>query len=269
MTAKRLRCVRKHTDARRGFGEHTRMKDAIHTAAAPSEAATAIPPIRRKRDRFMTRGMRLVAAMLVVGAVMNGAAIGADGSDRGGHDQGDHRAQLRYDQRYEHNRYYARRGTTFPALPGGSTGVTLDGENYFYHDGVWFRRLDGRYVVIEPPIGIVAPILPPVYVSLSIGGAAYYYANEVFYARAPGQGYGVVPPPPGAEAAQPTPPMTSVTAPPPSIIYPRDGQNAEQTESDQRECGRWTRAQPNATADATVYLRALAACMDGRGYTVR
>ncbi len=53
------------------------------------------------------------------------------------------------------------------------------------------------------------------------------------------------------------------------IIYPRNGQSAEQTEADRQECNRWATTQPSAMADASVFNRATEACMDGRGYTLR
>jgi alkanesulfonate monooxygenase SsuD/methylene tetrahydromethanopterin reductase-like flavin-dependent oxidoreductase (luciferase family) len=63
-------------------------------------------------------------------------------------------------------------------------------------------------------------------------------------------------------------------APPPKpapdpIIYPRGGQSPEQTEADRQACNRWATTQPSAMADASVFQRAMAACLDGRGYTVR
>jgi hypothetical protein len=62
-------------------------------------------------------------------------------------------------------------------------------------------------------------------------------------------------------------------APPPSrpepIIYPRNSQSAEQTEADRRDCNRWATTQPSAMNDGSVFNRAVEACMDGRGYTMR
>ena len=83
------------------------------------------------------------------------------------------------------------------------------------------------------------------------------------------EGYAVVTPPPEAATA------TAVPAPPPPapkadpIIYPRNGQSPEQLENDRRECNRWATTQPNAQADASVFNRAVEACMDGRGYTMK
>ncbi len=173
---------------------------------------------------------------------------------------------LRLDHRYHHDHYYPPRGHAFAALPGGSVSAAFGGNQYFFHGGVWFRPVGGRFVVVAAPIGIAVPVLPPSYVTLSIGGAPYYYANDVYYTSAPGGGYTVVAPPPGAESAQPTAPPATISAP---IVYPRNGQTAAQTEDDRQACGRWASAQPGATTDGQVFDRAMDACMDGRGYTVR
>jgi hypothetical protein len=173
------------------------------------------------------------------------------------------------DERYHHDHYYPPRGYAVPVLPRGSVSIGFGGGNYFFHGGVWFRPFGGRYLVTLPPLGIVVPLLPPAYATLWIGGAPYYYANGVYYAPAPGQGYAVVAPPPGAEAAQPAPPVPAPRPAPDPVIYPRNGQGAAQSEADRQECNRWATTQPSAVADAEVFQRAVAACMDGRGYTVR
>ena len=83
------------------------------------------------------------------------------------------------------------------------------------------------------------------------------------------RGYAVVAPPPDAETSQPVPAAPAPKALPDSIIYPRSGQSATQTEADRQECNRWATTQPSAMTEAQVFQRAVAACMDGRGYTVR
>lgn len=56
---------------------------------------------------------------------------------------------------------------------------------------------------------------------------------------------------------------------PDPVIYPRNGQDAQQTEVDRQQCNRWATTQPAALADAGVFHRAVEACMDGRGYTLK
>lgn len=53
------------------------------------------------------------------------------------------------------------------------------------------------------------------------------------------------------------------------IVYPSKGQSVQQTEADRQDCNRWATTQPSAMADASIFQRATAACLEGRGYTVR
>ena len=73
-------------------------------------------------------------------------------------------------------------------------------------------------------------------------------------------------PPPGADTA---PPARGAPPRPDPIIYPRHGQSAAQTEADRQDCNRWATSQPTAMNDAGVFNRAVEACMDGRGYSMR
>lgn len=80
--------------------------------------------------------------------------------------------------------------------------------------------------------------------------------------RAPDVVY--LPPP----APLPPPPVYAPSRPEP-VIYPRNGQGPAQLEADRRDCNRWAATQQAAMADAGVFQRAVEACMDGRGYTLR
>lgn len=91
----------------------------------------------------------------------------------------------------------------------------------------------------------------------------YYYDGAVIVERPT-----YAPADPAMSAPQPVPPVEAPTAPDP-VIYPNRGQTPQQTEADRQECNRWATTQPNAVADASVFQRATAACMEGRGYTVR
>ena len=173
-----------------------------------------------------------------------------------------------FDGRYHHDHYYPVRGYVSATLPGGAISVAFGNGHYFFHGGVWYSPYGPRYRVVVPPVGIVVPILPAAYATLWLGGAPYYYANGTYYAPAPG-GYAVVAPPPGAEDAQPVPPAPPPKPAPDPIVYPRNGQSAQQTEADHQDCDRWATTQPSAMADASVFQRAVGACMDARGYTLR
>lgn len=173
-----------------------------------------------------------------------------------------HTPHIRFDAQHLHNHYCPERGCMVPSLPTGSISIAFGGGSYLFHGGVWYRPAGARFVVALPPIGIFVPILPAEYVTLRIGGAYYCYAHGLYCAPAGGSGYVVVEPPAETAAA-------SVAAAAEPVIYPRNGQSAEQTEVDRRECTRWATTQPSAINDASVFQRAAAACMDARGYTVR
>jgi hypothetical protein len=126
-------------------------------------------------------------------------------------------------------------------------------------------------------------------------GYGHYAPRYRYYGRGPGWGWGGVglglglgwglssyyDGYPGYVAVQPnvvydnTPrpvPLVSSAVPAQSqrpVIYPRNGQGAAQIDSDSNQCSEWAGKQPDATADPSVFRRAIEACMDARGYTLR
>ena len=171
------------------------------------------------------------------------------------------------------HRHYPSHGTVIQVLPPAHRIVTYRGSRYMFWEGVWYRPSGSRFVVIAPPIGIVVPVLPIGYLSLWIGGTRYYYANDVYYLPDP-HGYVVVERPAGAPAY---PEDDAADTAHPLFVYPRQGQSEAQQADDRYECHRWardqtgfdpSRAEPDAAAHAD-YDRAMTACLEGRGYTVR
>jgi hypothetical protein len=196
------------------------------------------------------------------------------------------------DSRYHHNHYYPPRGYAFGVLPPRYSVVFHGGVQFCFAEGIWYRP-DGhaRFVVVAPPIGIVISVLPPFYATVWANNVPYYYANDVYYVRSP-QGYVVVDPPPSSIVVE-QPPNNAVIELPPAMvgqappeqvfIYPRQGQSEQQQATDRYECHRWAVSQtgfdptlsPAGVATGqqvqkrSDYQRALSACLDGRGYTVR
>lgn len=216
----------------------------------------------------MKHTLRRLATAVAAVAMLGSAAQAQPGPDRRAGPEARRPAapvfrtpHIRFDGQHLHNHYYPERGYVVPRLPTGSISIAYGGGSYFFHGGVWYRPSGTRFIVVLPPIGIFVPVLPSAYVTLWIGGSYVYYANGVYYAPAGVDGYVVIAPP--AEAG------TAAAAAPEPVIYPRNGQSAEQTETDRRDCNRWATTQPAAMQDASVFQRALAACMDARGYTVR
>ena len=234
-------------------------------------ASGSIPSNRHN----MTLRKSLLGATLVLLACAGTGVLAQDHDHDRDHGHGHpgpapgHARGVEFDGRYGHNHYYPSRGYVYGTLPVGAVSVGFGGGNYFFHGGVWFRPYGGRYVVVEPPVGIFLPVLPPDYATVWVGGVPYYYADGVYYNVAPGHGYVVVAPPPGVDTTQTVAPPAPPPVAPDPIFYPRNNQSAAQTEADRRDCNAWATSQPNAMADAKVFQRATDACMDGRGYTVR
>ncbi len=186
--------------------------------------------------------------------------------------------QSHYDGRYQHNRAYPVRGYALAERPSNAIAVTHMGEHYWYGGGVWYGARGRGWVVVGSPIGVFVPVLPPFYTTVWFGGMPYYYANDTYYLWRDGdQGYQVVDPP-GAAAPSPGPPAT-----PDIYMYPRNGQDGDLQAKDRYECHRWAADQTGfdptraaggvAAADAQGkredYFRAMGACLEGRGYSVK
>ena len=210
------------------------------------------------------------------------------------------------DSRFHHNHYYPPRGYAFTALPAAHREVVYRGARFYFGSGVWYRHVGVNFVVVAPPIGIVVPILPPFYTTLWVGSVPYYYANDVYYTPSP-RGYVVVHEPPSKVIVEQQPTIAAVQqpsnvvemgpasssanqqpqsvnpAPEPSgqlFIYPSKGQSQAQQTKDRNACHSWAVSQIGfdpvlQTASAQPgdkladYQRALGACLEGRGYTVK
>jgi hypothetical protein len=180
-----------------------------------------------------------------------------------------------HDTRYYHNRSYPARGEFIRTLPRRSRVVVHAGIQYHYFGGIWYRPYQSRFIIVSPPIGAIVPFLPPYYTIIWVGGTPFYYANDVYYAQR-GDGYMVVEPPQGE---------VSKVAPSPSqlFIYPSKGQSQEQQADDRYACHSWAVSQTGYDptrlggeedqADKKQgredYRRAMAACLEARGYSVK
>jgi hypothetical protein len=125
---------------------------------------------------------------------------------------------------------------------------------------------------VAAPIGAFVPFLPPFCTTVWYGGLPYYYANDVYYTRNSEQSaYEVVPPPPGA----PEPVVNGDRL----YAYPLEDQSPEQQARDRYDCSEWATNQTGVdpsqsgnditAAQSADYDRALAACLSGRGYSVK
>jgi hypothetical protein len=124
-------------------------------------------------------------------------------------------------------------------------------------------------------LGLYFATLPFYYTTLWDAGVPYYYADDNYYQWDGNVGeYETVNPPPEVQ-------RQAATLSPNMIAYPKNGQTDAQQATDKSQCRTWATAQsgfdPNETAQVNTtesaqkrsnYMRAQAACLDGRGYSV-
>jgi len=124
-------------------------------------------------------------------------------------------------------------------------------------------------------LGLYFATLPYYYSTYWWGGVPYYYADNTYYRwNGTVNQYETVAPPPGLAAQSPSGAGSSEL-----IAYPKNGQSEDQQGKDKFECHQWAAGQtgfdPTQVANATAaskrsdYYRAQAACLEGRGYSVK
>ena len=213
----------------------------------------------------------MTAALVLAGFVLPGyAAQGGHGGGGGGEHPTWHAGpDTHFDARHHHNQYYPTRGYVAAVPPHGGYPVTWHGAHYWYGGGVWWGPHAGGWAVVGGEIGVL--------LVMALGGIPYYYANDAYYVwHDTEHGYEVVDPPGGAASTEPP-------APDDVYMYPRNGQSPDQQARDRYECHHWAVEQTGfdptrpdggvAPGDARTrrseYFRAMSACLEGRGYSVK
>lgn len=159
-------------------------------------------------------------------------------------------------------------------LPQGYVRLVVGGLPYFYYSGVYYRPYGTGYIVVSAPIGAFVSTLPDGFIAFTIGLATFYYINDTYYVWDEDRnGYVVVEKPAGADEA-----IKQVTENR-LIVYPPEGVDEEQQAKDRYECHRWAVGESGidptieedefSSKDRNDYRRALAACLEGHGYTVK
>jgi len=107
--------------------------------------------------------------------------------DRG--EQRDYRGDGRHwdhDRRdWDTHRHSARRDEVVHYLPPRHRVVHYHGYPYYYAGGYWYRPYGRRYVVTDPPVGLVVSFLPQFSTTLYFGGVPYYRSGPVYYVWSP------------------------------------------------------------------------------------
>ena len=92
------------------------------------------------------------------------------------------------DIRHGHDHYYPDRGAIVRDLPVGTIGTSYAGVSYRYHDGIWLEPRGPAYMVVAPPVGLVAPTLPLYSTVVTHGPDSFLYCNDTYYRPRPDLG---------------------------------------------------------------------------------
>jgi hypothetical protein len=163
------------------------------------------------------------------------------------------------------------------ALPRAAVPVVVDRARYYYGGGAFYRPYGRRYVVVGAPLGARVHSLPYGYLSFTLASDLFFFGAGNYYRWDPAyREYVVVERPRGAEDAvtkAESTPDTSTQV----FAYPRQGQSEQQADRDRYDCHLWAVQQsgfdPAEPAERLElipdYRRAMTACLEGRGYSVR
>jgi hypothetical protein len=236
-----------------------------------------------KPSSIVRNGLVAFAAVLAFAAA--GSALAAPGGGGGGGHAGGGGGGF-------HGGGGGYRGGGYGGYRGGYGGRGYYGGRYYggyrgYYGGYGWRGGWG-WGCCGVGLGWYLPVLPLGYATYWWGGVPYYYANNSYYTWDGGAGqYEAVEPPEGLTTT-PTAGSTPAAGNRPAgtwtdlYAYPKGGQSMEQQTKDRDECHKWAVAQtgfdptqpPSTDArEAAVkregYLRAEAACLEGRNYSVK
>lgn len=76
---------------------------------------------------------------------------------------------------------HAWRGDVVQVLPSRHHVFHHLGQRYYYGGGAWYQPYGRRYVVVDPPVGLVVSFLPQFSTMVYVGGVPHYRAGPVYY----------------------------------------------------------------------------------------
>ncbi len=219
------------------------------------------------------------------GGFSGGHAGGFSGGHAGGYAGGYHGGGY---GGYHGGGYGGYRGGYYGGYRGGYYGGWHGG--YYGWRGGWYGGWGGCWGCwgwgVGLGLGLYFATLPYYYTTYYWGGVPYYYADNTYYTWDPNANqYLTVAPPAGLQTqvagsapAGAGPSAAGTSAGTDLIAYPKNGQSTDQQAKDKFDCHQWAVGQSGfdpslgtstAPSKRNDYMRAQAACLEGRGYSVQ
>ncbi len=98
----------------------------------------------------------------------------------------------------KHYNKLPHRGAQVTVLPTKNVLIRHGRYDYHFHNGVFYRPINGSFIVVAPPVGIRVSVLPPNPFHFKYMGLPYFYYYGTFYISHSSGGYEVVEAPIGA-----------------------------------------------------------------------
>lgn len=165
-------------------------------------------------------------------------------------------------------------GLTVPLLANGYSSSWYGGSPYYYaDDGYYVSYPQREYRVLSPSERVITER----YVYESPSPAPVVAAPPMSGAPTPSYVRESSPPSTSASTATSAQSKAPAQTSPQLYAYPKNGQTATQSTFDRIECERWGSGQTGYSPGQSVedtnrsadYQRAVSACLEGRGYTVK
>jgi hypothetical protein len=260
--------------------ERARSESPRVAGAAPAPRPQAPAPAQqgnrgngpdRDRDRGNARGNNDLG--IVGGALARGVQEANRGNDRGngrGNSRGD-RDDRNGNWRGEH-----RSPRVVQRLPYGYRNYNWNGRPYYTYGGRWYQPYGSSYIAIGAPYGLFVSSLPGYSSSFYYGNSRYYYYDDTYYMYEPARrGYVVTRSPYNDDVDDDY--YYDDALDEDMYVYPSRGQSEQQQADDRYECHRWAVSETDYDPidddyDRDLraeYVRAMTACLTGRGYSVR
>jgi hypothetical protein len=160
-------------------------------------------------------------------------------------------------------------------LPSGYRNYNWNGRPYYTHGGRWYQPYGSSYIAIGVPYGLFVSTLPGYSSSFYFGNSRYYYYDDTYYTYEPvRRGYVVTRSPYNDDEDED---YYDDALDEDMYVYPSRGQSEQQQADDRYECHRWAVSETDYDPidddydreQRAEYVRAMTACLTGRGYSVR
>jgi hypothetical protein len=202
----------------------------------------------------------------IVGRMVSGRNGNNPGGGNGPGNGGNH------DDDDDHH-HHPRPPSVVYVLPPSYYDYYWNGSYYYNFGGGWYSPYGGSYVSVGAPYGMFVRTLPGYSTSFHYGDVRYYERDNTYYTYDRSRGGYVVSPSPYGDEEE----SGSAVVDEDIYIYPAQGQSEQQQADDRYACHRWGVKESGYDPiddeydrdRRANYLRAMTACLTGRGYSVK